>query len=435
MDMGLPWNRAVKPAGAEPSPEVRRPKDRSRFSSYVAYFGPAVIAAVAYIDPGNFGTDIQSGAQYGYLLLWAVVLANLMGMLLQYLSGKLGLATGQSLGEMIRHSLGTRWKVVTYWLASETFALFTDLAEFLGVTSAVYLLSDGRIPLLVSAWLSAFDVIVIFAILGRKLRKIEAMITTFTFGIGLGYVYELVIAKPDPAAIARGSLIPTIANTNQLFLVVGIIGATVMPHVLMLHSSLTKQRAAGMDVPQRKKLLNLHRWDTIGNLTVAGLINMAILIMAAAAFYVRGLDVVTINDAYTTLTPLFGVAASVIFAITLLFSGWSSSTVGVMAGQSILEGLLGSKASPWLRRIILRVINVIPTSIAIMLGIQPLVILVYSQVVLSLLIPLPLIPLIYYTSKKKFMGEFVNRHSITIIALLVAGTIIVLNVLLLVTSI
>jgi len=434
--MRPPWNRAMKPPGGNASsPDVEVPQGRSRFSTYAAYFGPAIIAAVAYIDPGNFGTDIQSGAQYGYLLLWAVLLANLMGMLLQYLSGKLGLATDQSLGEMVRRSLGARWKVVTYWLACEVFALFTDLAEFLGVTSAVYLLSDGRISLLASAWLSAFDVIVIFALLGRKFRRIEVMITTFVFGIGLGYVYELVIAKPNPSAVAHGIIIPTIANSNELFLVVGIIGATVMPHVLMLHSSLTKQKSAGMDVAQRKRMLGLHRWDTIGNLTMAGLINMAILIMAAAAFYVRGLNVVTINDAYTTLTPLFGVAASVVFALTLMFSGWSSSTVGVIAGQSILEGLLGSKASPWLRRILLRVVNVIPTSVAIMLGYQPLVLLVYSQVVLSLLIPLPLIPLIYYTSKRKFMGEFVNRHSITFIALLVAGIIIVLNALLLVASV
>lgn len=424
------------PAKEIPKEEPPAQQPRSGFSAYLKYFGPAIIAAVAYIDPGNFGTDIQSGAQYGYLLLWAVLVANLMGMLLQYLSGKLGLATGKSLGEMVRESLGDRWKVVTYWLASETFALFTDLAEFLGVTSALYLLSDGRIPLLYASWISAFDVIIIFALLGKHFRRIELMITMFVFGIGLGYVYEMFLVKPDPAAVARGLIIPTIQNTNQLFLVVGIIGATVMPHVLVLHSSLTKAKSMGMNVEQRKGLLRLHKWDTIGNLTVAGLINMAILIMAAAAFYTAGLtNIATINDAYKTLIPLFGLSASVVFAVTLLFSGWSSSTVGVLAGQAILQDMLGSKASPWARRIILRVINVIPTSIAIMLGIEPLTLLVYSQVVLSLLIPLPLIPLIYYTSKKKFMGEFVNRHSLTFVALLVAATIIVLNVVLLITSV
>jgi manganese transport protein len=230
-------------------------------------------------------------------------------------------------------------------------------------------------------------------------------------------------------------VIPTIANSTQLFLVVGIIGATVMPHVLVLHSALTKAKAIGLDEDQRKKLLRLHKWDTIGNLTAAGLINMAILIMAAAAFHVAGLNVATINDAYKTLVPLFGLSASVVFAITLLFSGWSSSTVGVLAGQTILEGLLGTKTNPWFRRVVLRVINVIPTSIMITLGYDPLLLLVYSQVVLSLLIPLPLIPLIYYTSRRKVMGQFVNRHSTTVVALAVAVTIVILNIVLLITSI
>lgn len=261
----------------------------------------------------------------------------------------------------------------------------------------------------------------------------ELLITTLVFGVGLGYVYEILLIKPSATAVARGFL-PVIANGDQLFLVVGIVGATVMPHVLVLHSSLTKEKASGMDESQKKGLLRLHKWDTIGNLTVAGLINMAILMMAAAAFFSAHLNVATINDAYTTLIPLFGVSAGVVFAVTLLFSGLSSSTVGVLAGQAILEGLLGSKTSPWVRRIVIRVINVIPTSIAISLGLDPLVLLVYSQVVLSLLIPLPLIPLIYYTARKKFMGGFVNRRSTTLLALLVAATIVLLNAVLLVGS-
>jgi manganese transport protein len=419
----------------EPQQVETKRKSRAGLSAYIAYFGPAIMAAVAYIDPGNFGTDISAGASFGYVLLWSVVLANLMGVLIQYLSGKLGLATGQSLAELTRQSLGRRSRVVPYWLASETFALFTDLAEFLGVTSAIYLLSNGSIPLLVAAWISAFDVIVVFAIAGRKFRRIELMITMLVFGVGLGYVYEIFLVRPNAASVVRGSLIPSLAGTNQLFLVVGIIGATVMPHVMVLHSSLTKSKAIGLDEGQRKNLLNLHRWDTIANMTVAGLINMAILIMAAAAFYAAGLNVATINDAYRTLIPLFGISASIVFALTLLFSGWSSSTIGVLAGQAILEGLLGTKFNPWFRRIILRVINVIPTSIAITLGYDPLLLLVYSQVVLSLLIPLPLIPLIYYTSRRKFMGDFVNRKVITCLSVVVAGTIVVLNIFLLYTTI
>ena len=352
-----------------------------------------------------------------------------MGMLLQYLSGKLGIATGRSLAEHVRESLGSRRKIVPYWLASELFAVFTDLAEFLGVTSAIYLLSNGTIPLLVSAWISAFDVIVVFAFAGKRFRRVELLITTFVIGIGLGYVYEIFLTGPSLAAVATGLVVPTIANATELGYVVGIIGATVMPHVLVLHSNLTKAKAEGLDHAGRKRLLGLHRIDTVGNLAMAGLINMALLMMAAAAFYAtgRGGSVATITDAYKTLIPLFGISAGVVFAVTLLFSGWSSSTVGVMAGQAILEGLLGTKLNPWVRRIILRVINVVPTSIAIMLGYDPLVLLYYSQVVLSLLIPLPLIPLVYYTSRKKFMGDFVNSKVIIALSLLTALTIITLN--------
>ena len=403
-------------------------------SGYLSYFGPATLAAVAYIDPGNFGTDITAGAGFGYLLLWSVLLANLMGILLQYLSGKLGIATSQSLAELIRQSLGRRSRVIPYWLASEVFAVFTDLAEFLGVTSAIYLLSGGTIPLLVAAWISAFDVIVVFAFAGKKFRRIELMITMLVFGIGLGYVYEIFLVGANAVSVGTGLIIPTITSSNQLFLVVGIIGATVMPHALVLHSSLTKARAVGLDLEQRKKLLRYHRWDSIGNLTIAGLINMAILIMAAAAFHTAGLTVATVDEAYKTLTPLFGLFASVVFALTLLFSGLSSSTVGVLAGQSILEGFLGTKLNPWFRRIILRVINVIPTSVAISLHYDPLLLLVYSQVVLSLMIPLPLIPIIYYTSRKKVMGQFVNRGMITVLAVLTAAVIVGLNGVLLYTT-
>ncbi len=430
--MSAPSSTPGGAEGAETGPGQKR--GRLGFAAYAAYFGPAIMAAVAYIDPGNFGTDISAGAGFGYVLLWSVVLANLMGMLIQYLSGKLGIATGRSLAELTRTSLGKRSRIIPYWLASEVFALFTDLAEFLGVTSAIYLLSNGAVPLLYAAWISACDVIVVFAIAGKKFRRVELMITMLVFGVGLGYVYEIFLTGPNPLSVARGTFIPTLTGSNQLFLVVGIIGATVMPHVMVLHSSLTKTKAEGVDAEGRKRLLRLHRVDTIANMTLAGLINMAILIMAAAAFFTAGLNVATINDAYRTLIPLFGLSASVVFAVTLLFSGWSSSTIGVLAGQTILEGLLGTKFSPWARRIVIRVINVVPTSIAISLGFDPLLLLVYSQVVLSLLIPLPLIPLIYYTSKRKFMGDFVNRHSITFLAVVTAGAIIALNVVLLVTS-
>jgi len=355
-----------------------------------------------------------------------------MGMLLQYLSGKIGIITGKSLAELIKGTLGTKRRIIPYWLSCEVFAVFTDLAEFLGVTSAIFLLSNGRIPLIVAAWISAFDVIVIFALAGKKFRRIEQIVSMLVFGIGLGYVYEIFVVQPSFGPVVAGLIIPSIVGDRQLFLVVGIVGATVMPHALVVQSWLTKNKAAEMNV-DKKILLRFHKWDTTLTLLGSSLINMAILIMAAAAFFVANINVATINDAYITLTPLFGIAASVIFAVTLMFSGMASSTVGVLAGQSMLEGFLGTKINPWIRRIVLRVINVVPTSILITLGFDPLFLLTYSQVILSLLIPLPLIPLVYYTCRRKFMGSSVNKPITMVLSFLATGAIIVLNILLIIS--
>src|SRR5256712_2115109 len=431
--MKPPWKRPPDAPELNRGGKIERGV-RTGLSGYLSYFGPATLAAVAYIDPGNFGTDITAGAGYGYLLLWAVLLASLMGMLPRYLTGKRGIATSQSLAALIRQSLGRRSRVIPYWLASEVFAVFTDLAEFLGVTSAIYLLSGGAISLLVAAWISAFDVIVVFAFAGKKFRRIELMITMLVFGIGLGYVYEIFLVGPNAVAVGSGLIIPTLVGSNQLFLVVGIIGATVMPHALVLHSSLTKARAVGLDLEQRKKLLRYHKWDAIGNLNVAGMIKMAISIQSAAPFFAAGLTVATVNEAYKTLAPLFGLAASVVFALTLLFSELSSSTVGVLAGPSNLEGFLGTKLNPLFRRIILRGVNVITHRLAISLDYYPLLLLRYSQVVLSLMIPLPLIPLIYSTSRTKVMGQFVNRRAVTALSVLTASVIVGLNGVLLYTT-
>jgi manganese transport protein len=407
------------------------------WTRYLAYFGPAILASVAYIDPGNIATDLDAGAGFGYLLLWAVMLTNCMAILLQYLSGKIGIATGKSLAELVHDSLQTRWKVLTYWVACECFALVTDLAEFLGVTFAIFLLSNGAISLLVAAWIGAFDVVLVFLLAGSKFRRIEIAVCTMVLGVAMGYVYEMFLAGPSWGAVARGAFIPGMSNATELLVVVAIVGATVMPHTLVLQSYLTKNKVLGMDLAQRQKLLRYHRWDTVVNLGFAGAIQVGILVMAAAAFFVvtdanGGL---TLNDAYYTLIPLFGFAAATIFATTLLFSGLSASTVGVLAGQALFEGLLGSRVNPWLRRIVLRVINVVPASAAILLGMSPILLLIYSQVALSLLIPLPLIPLIWYTSRKKFMGSlFVNRPYTTILAVLSGISILVLNVLLLLSA-
>jgi len=412
-------------------------------TGYWKFFGPAIIASVAYIDPGNFGTDIAGGASYGYLLLWSVMLANLMAMLLQYLSGKLGIATGASLAALVHDKLKTRSKIIPYWLGSETFAVATDLAEFLGVTSAVHLLFG--VPLLYACWISAFDVIVIYALAGKKFRRIETFITILITTLSLGYVYELLTTKPNAGQFALHAIVPymSISNNDQLFIVVGVIGATVMPHALVAHSWLTKNKLTSGDESEKRRLLRYHKWDTIVNMSNASYVNLAIMTMAAAAFYFHGFtNVATIDDAYQTLTPLFGVAASVVFAITLFASGWSSSTMSVMSGQLIYEDLLerncpiqGRKFSPWMRRILIRVLNIVPTSIAISLGYDPLILLVYSQVILSFLIPLPMIPLILFTRSKEIMKEFVNRNITTLLSVICAAIIIGLNAYLIVTSI
>ena len=409
---------------------VRAALTGSAASGFIRYIGPALIVSTAYIDPGNFGTDIAGGVSYAYKLLWIVWLANIMAMVLQYLSGKLGLATGLSLAEIVHDKLKARWKIIPYWLACEVFAVFTDLAEFLGVTIGLYLLVG--IPLIIAAWISAFDVIIIFALTGAHFRRMEIVIGNFVSIIGLGYLYEVLITKPAVLPIMVGSALPLIPDTNAGVIAVGVIGATVMPHVLVLHSYLAKNKIQKGDLNEKKRLLGYHRNETVILLTLAGFVNAAILIMASAAFNTRGIFIVTIQQAYYTLLPLFGFLAGTVFAITLICSGWSSSCCGVLAGQALFEGLIGSNVNPWFRRIIIRILNVVPTTVAIMLGFNPLDLLVYSQVVLSFLIPLPLIPLILFTMDKKLMGNFVNRKSLTAVAVLFCGIIIALNIYILV---
>lgn len=354
-----------------------------------------------------------------------------MAMVLQYLSGKIGIATGLSLADLIRLKLKTKSKIIPFWLGCEIFAIATDLAEFLGVTLGLYLLVG--IPLIYAAWISAFDVIIVFALVGGKFRRIEIFIANFVAVIGLGYLYEVIITKPAAVPVLIGSVLPSIPDANAAVICVGVIGATVMPHALVLHSYLAKNKLKEGDLTERKRLLGYHRNETIILLTLAGCVNAAILVMAAAAFNTRGIFVATIQQAYYTLLPLFGFLAGTVFAITLISSGLSSSCCGVLAGQAILEGLIGTHINPWIRRIVIRVINVVPATVMIMLGFNPLALLVYSQVILSFLIPLPLIPLILFTMDKKLMGPFVNRKSLTALAMIFCGIILIFNIYLLTT--
>jgi manganese transport protein len=389
------------------------------------YFGPALIVSVAYIDPGNYGTDISGGAEFGYSMLWVVWLAGVMAMLLQYLSGKLGIATGHSLPELIRLHLKKRAYVISYWFGSEISVAMTDLAEFLGTVLALNLLFG--IPLLYGTFLSVFDVFLIMGVTGGRIRRLEYAFMIFISTIGLGYVYEILTTGLSIGPLLMGSFVPNLGSDARVLLAVGVIGATVMPHALFVHSALANDKIADPSLQTKMRVLRLHRIESIIMFTFAGLVNAAIMVMAAAAFGSRGLHVATIEEAYLTLQPLFGLAAAVIFGVTLLASGLSSSTTGTLAGQAIMEGMLGRKTNLWARRIVTRLINTIPTTIAILSGIEPLRILVYSQVALSLMLPLPLLPLWVFTRNKNLMGELVNRRITTFVAGIFIAFILVLN--------
>ncbi len=420
-------NRVLKPPEKMTKFAIRR----ISLSSLFVYLGPSLIVSMAYMDPGNYGTDIQSGASFAYDLLWTVWLANLMAMILQYLSGKLGIATGKSLAELIRASLGTRKFTVPYWLASEAAAAATDLAEYLGTVIALNLLFN--IPLLYAAIFGALDVVILLALTHERFRIIEYVFMLFVSVISIGFLYQVIIIQPNLSNIAYHSVAVNLSSQTAL-LVVGIVGATVMPHALFVHSWLTKNKLTTGSIEEKRVHRRLHLREVIFTLTIASLVNVAILVSAAAAFYPTYSGVSTINQAYAVLRPLYGYLAAVVFAVTLLASGLASSTTGTLAGQSIMDGLLGTHVNKYLRRLVTRVINVFPTTLAIYVGLNPLSLLVYSQVILSLMIPLPMIPLIIYTRRKGLMGEFVNRNITTILGILAAGLIISLNIFLLLTT-
>ena len=392
----------------------------------IVYTGPALLVSMAYMDPGNYGTDIQSGASLNYSLLWVVWLSSGMAMLLQYLSGKIGIATGLSLPEIIREKLKKKTYVIPYWLAAEAAAAATDLAEYLGTVIALNLLFG--IPMIYAAIFGALDVIIILTLATqRRFHFIERLFAIFVSIIGFGYLYEIFIVKPDVSTILYHSFIPSLVGSHAILLAVGVIGATVMPHALFVHSWLTKNKAQNKPLEERRRMRKLHLVENVVLLTIAGMVNAAIMIMAAAAFHSGNPNVASISEAYKTLLPLFGATAGVVFLVTLLSSGIASSVVGTLAGQAIMEGLLGKKVNLWLRRFVTRFINVIPTTIAILLGLDPLNILVYSQVILSLMIPLPMIPLVILTRNKPLMGEFVNRNVTSFLAIVFVGIILIFN--------
>jgi manganese transport protein len=389
------------------------------------FLGPAFVASIAYMDPGNFATNISGGAQFGYMLLWVILASNLMAMLIQTLSAKLGIATGLNLAEHCREHFPNR-AVIAMWVLMELVAMATDLAEFLGAALGFYLLFG--IPLLAAGILTAIITFVILGLERYGFRPLEAVITAFVGVIALCYVAEIFLVKPDWGQIAHHTFVPQFSGVESVLLASGILGATVMPHVIFLHSSLTQGRIVTRDPKLLRRLFRFEQLDVVIAMGAAGFINMAMLVMAAATFYAQGLtDIGTIQEAHRTLEPLLGAASSWIFAISLLASGLSSSTVGTMAGQVIMQGFLRRHIAPWLRRLV----TLLPSLIVIAVGLDPTRTLIISQVVLSFGLPFAVIPLVYFTSRKEIMGVLVNHRVTTIIASLVAALIVALNLFLL----
>jgi manganese transport protein len=415
------------------------------------------MVSIAYMDPGNYGTDIAAGTGFKYDLLWAGWLASGMAMLLQYLSGKLGIASGYSLPELVRESLGRKWRyVVPYWLAAEAAAAATDLAEYLGTVLALNLLFG--IPLIYAAIFGALDVIILLTMMGRRFRLIEQYFALLISVLVVGILFNLFVVRPDLAQTAYHSVVP-LASSNDAFLIaVGMVGATVMPHALFVHSWLAKNKMDLMtrkingskngsftdlsrspaeghiqhSLAEKEKTRKLHLNENVLALTIAGVVNAGILLVAIPLYPNAS---ITIGQFVSGFESHYGAIMGVVFVLTLLASGLSSSALGTIAGQVIMEGLIGKRWNLWARRIITRVINVFPTTAAILIGLDPLSLLIYSQVILSLMLPLPMIPLVYYTSKRKFMGELVNRRATIIAALITVVIILAFNAYLLTTLI
>ena len=385
------------------------------------FVGPALIASVAYMDPGNFATNIQAGATYGYALLWVVVLANVIAMLFQGLSAKLGIVTGRNLAELSREHF-PQPVVLAMWIVSEIAAMATDLAEFLGGAIGLALLFG--MPLLAGMIITAIATYVILTLQRGGFRPIELLIGVLIAVIGTSYLIELVIAPPDWRAAAFHSVVPRLDGTDAVLLAVGIVGATVMPHAIYLHSGLTQARILPRDNREKRKLIGFSHHEVVLALGLAGLINMAMVAMAAAVFH-DGVhnDVAEIETAYRTLIPLLGAGAAGVFLISLIASGLSSSAVGTMAGQLIMQGFVGFRIPIWVRRIV----TMVPSFVVVAYGANATDALVISQVVLSFALPVPMIALLVLVRRRDVMGDFVSPRFVSGLAMIATGVVLLLN--------
>jgi manganese transport protein len=419
-EQALPGEAAVAAA-------ARRSLDgNSRgFARFWPFLGPAFIAAVAYIDPGNFATNISGGAKFGYLLLWVVLAANLVAMVVQAQSAKLGIATGKNLAELCRERFSRRTSI-GLWLQAEVVAMACDLAEIVGAALGLNLLFG--IPLFVAGLIAGAGTFALLALQRRGFRKLEAAISVLVGVVVVAFAYELFDSSPDGSEVARHLFVPGFAGTDSILLATGIVGATVMPHVIYLHSALTQHRIVGRNPDERRRILRFEKVDVVIALALAGAVNLAMMIVAAALFHGGGLTgVETIEGAYQGLQSLNSQGAATIFGIALLASGFASSSVGTLAGQVVMQGFIHRQIPLFLRR----AITLFPALLILAIGVNPTDALIGSQVVLSFGIPFALVPLLMIASKREVMGDLVNPRWLSVVAGAIAALIIALNVFLL----
>ncbi len=398
---------------------------RRGLARLLPFLGPAFIASIAYIDPGNFATNIQAGSKFGFLLLWVILASNLMAMLVQTLSAKLGIATGQNLAELCRQEF-SRPVVWAMWVLMEVVAMATDLAEFVGAAVGFNLLFG--LPLLPAGVLTGVVTILILAIERRGFRPLEVVITAFVGIIAACYLIEIGLDRPSVSAVLGGVIHPGFRGSESVLLATGILGATVMPHVVFLHSSLMQNRVVVRTPEHLRRLFRFEIADVLIAMSIAGLVNGAMLVMAATTFFAQGLtNIGTIEEAHRTLIPLLGGLSSVVFAISLLASGLSSSTVGTMSGQVIMQGFMHRRIPVWIRRLV----TMLPALIVLAVGLDPTRTLVMSQVVLSFGLPFALVPLVLFTRRRDLMGTLTNHRLTTLVAILVTALIAGLNLYLL----
>ena len=392
---------------------------RKGVGAFLPFAGPAIIASVGYMDPGNFATNIQAGSTYGYRLLWVVLAANLVAMLFQAMSAKLGIVTGRNLAQLCREQF-PRPVVLGMWLASEIAAIATDVAEFLGGAVGISLLF--HVPLLGGLIVTGVVTLAILQLDQRGFRPLELTIAALVGVIGLCYLYELVIAPPDWGAALLGTAVPRLPEGSAITLAVGIVGATIMPHAVYLHSSLTQNRTPARNDRERRSLLRFSNREVVIALGFAGLVNLAMVMMSASVFGKSTGAIADIGAAYHTLVPALGAGAAGVFLVALIASGISSSVVGTMAGQVIMQGFVGFSIPVWARRLI----TMVPAFV-IALSFNAMSAMILSQVVLSFVLPLPLVALVVLSSRKSVMGEFVTRKGTAFAAVLATVLIVLLN--------